>query len=160
MQPMSQPQDSANPNRGNTFRRGFVVVLAALALVLLVSGGLTTQRLLGQARSGVTSLSTPTSATTEHPNNGWSRIWSVPLPAAQRNGANPFLAWSPAQPQTLYLCTHGEPVLSSVQEAPRAPLLYRSVNGGRTWEPLALPAPAARCAVYPDPTLAGHRVGR
>ena len=157
MQQAPQPPDSANPKRANRFRRrGYVIIFAALALVLLVTGGLTTQRSLGQTRSGVSIHATPTSAIAEQPNTGWSRVWSLPISTAQRNGANPFLSWSPAQPQTLYLCVFGQPVMSSVKVAPRSPLLFRSKDGGKTWAPLTLPAPAARCAVYPDPAQAGH----
>jgi len=145
-------------------RRNALAVALTLALILSIAGMIVAQPGFWQQRvddiPGVASA--PRTATlvatagAEAPANGWSKLWAYPIPAAQRNGANPSLAWSPAQPETLYLCLYGEPLLSTAPKTPHSPLLYRSADGSKTWRALALPEPATRCAIYPDPSTPGR----
>ena len=145
-------------------RRLYSVLGVTLAVILLAIAGFTAQGAFNQRGSGSVPgvFSAPQTATpaatasAEAPVAGWSRAWAFPIPATQRNGANPDLAWSPAQPQTLYLCLFGQPLSSTAPASPHSSLLFRSRDGGVTWRALTAPEPAARCAIYPDPTMAGR----
>ena len=111
------------------------------------------------ASDSPTALGT-TQVGSEMPNDGWTRLWT--LPAIEITNApapiTPAIAWSSANDQTLYLCRNGLFVTFAATPPPtQSPLLYRSVDGGVTWLAVPLPEPAAACMIHPDAAIP-HRV--
>ncbi len=157
--------DEASGRRALSWRRRSAAAVAVvLALILSVVALISAQptflweRVVGMPGAPSMAQSPTPSATplAEAPGPGWSQSWALPIPAAQRDGANPTLAWSPALPQTLYLCLYGQPLSTTTPASPHARLLFRSQDGGESWRALTTPEPTSRCAIYPDPTVAGR----
>lgn len=101
-----------------------------------------------------------TQAVPEVPNEGWTKLWTLPAIEVTNAPApiKPYIAWSSANDQTLYLCRNGMFVTFSETPPPtKSPLLYRSIDGGTTWLALTLPEPAAACTIHPDAAVP-HRI--
>ncbi len=88
-------------------------------------------------------------------NQGWKTLWTLPTMDSssylEKAFLKPSMAWSPAAPQTLYLC---RVLLDYSTPAPANALtvFYRSDDLGQHWLALPLPEPAANCAIKTDPT--------